>query len=48
VVPAENPPYLTGTGYDDVGNLTGADIEFNITDIAETYTIPAVNNFFFP
>jgi hypothetical protein len=33
MIPAKYSPYLTGTGNDDMRNMAGADIEFDITYI---------------
>jgi peroxiredoxin len=48
LVPAENAPYFTWTRYDDMCDLPGADIKFDITYITKTFTIPDIYNFFFP
>jgi hypothetical protein len=47
VVPAENAPYLTRAGNNDMSDMTGTDIEFDITDITQPHAIPAVDDFLF-
>jgi predicted naringenin-chalcone synthase len=48
MVPAENTPDFAGTGYNNMSNMAGADIEFNITDITESLAVPAVDDFLLP
>jgi hypothetical protein len=48
VVPAENAPYLTGTGNNDMSDMAGADIKFDIADVAQPHAIPAIDDFFIP
>jgi hypothetical protein len=46
VVPAKNSPDLAWTGHDNMSDVACADIEFDIADIAQPHTIPAIDDFF--
>jgi hypothetical protein len=48
MVPAKNTPYLTRPWDDDMCDMTGTNVKFNIADITKPDAIPAVNDFFFP
>jgi len=48
LVPSEYAEDFARSGYDDMGNTSGAYVEFDITDIAQSFAVPAVYNFFFP
>jgi hypothetical protein len=46
MVSAKNTPDFTRTGYNNMCNMSGTDIKFNITDITKPAAVPAVNDFF--
>jgi hypothetical protein len=48
MIPAKNTPYFTGTGNNDMRNMAGADIEFDITYITQPFAISTIYNFLFP
>jgi hypothetical protein len=47
MITSQYSPNLTGTRNYDMRDMAGADIEFNIADIAKTSAVPAVDYFFF-